>query len=74
MNRLLTLSLLSTLSLTFAHAADWPQWRGPNQDGSSPETGLPDKFSKTENVRWSADLPGLSAAGCHFVWGDKAFS
>ena len=21
-------------------AADWPQWRGPNRDGTSPETGL----------------------------------
>ncbi|HUS36522.1 MAG TPA: PQQ-binding-like beta-propeller repeat protein [Verrucomicrobiae bacterium] len=23
-----------------ARAIDWPQWRGPNQDGVSPETGL----------------------------------
>jgi hypothetical protein len=23
-------------------AANWPQWRGPNFDGSSPETGLPE--------------------------------
>ncbi|HEU4678672.1 MAG TPA: PQQ-binding-like beta-propeller repeat protein [Terrimicrobiaceae bacterium] len=29
--------LLSTLPLL---AADWPQWRGPNRDGISPETGL----------------------------------
>ena len=21
-------------------AADWPQWRGPNRDGKSAETGL----------------------------------
>lgn len=25
---------------TAARAIDWPQWRGPNQDGVSPETGL----------------------------------
>ena len=40
---MLARSLLSLLfvgiSLT-ARAADWPQWRGPNRDGLSPETGL----------------------------------
>jgi outer membrane protein assembly factor BamB len=30
--------LLACVSLT--QAADWPQWRGPNRDGHSPETGL----------------------------------
>src|SRR5205823_3641364 len=27
-----------------ASAADWVHWRGPDQNGSSPETDLPDKF------------------------------
>ena len=26
-------------------AGDWLHWRGPEQTGASPETGLPDKFS-----------------------------
>jgi outer membrane protein assembly factor BamB len=33
---LLLLAALGTLSL----AADWPQWRGPHRDGTTPETGL----------------------------------
>ena len=43
-------------------AADWPQWRGPNFDGSSPETGLPEKVSLTGGLSWQADLPGPSGA------------
>ena len=31
------ISILLTLA---GHAADWPQWRGPNRDGKSTETGL----------------------------------
>ncbi len=35
------LSLLALLAAAPASsAADWPQWRGPNRDGKSPETGL----------------------------------
>jgi outer membrane protein assembly factor BamB len=30
----------AALSLTSVSAADWPQWRGPNRDGISAETGL----------------------------------
>src|SRR5262245_29873195 len=55
-----------------ALAADWPQWRGPQWTGSSPETGLPTKWSATENVAWSVDLPGHSAA-TPIVSGDAVY-
>src|SRR5215210_6656283 len=55
-----------------AHASNWPQWRGPNFDGSTTESGLPDHFSKTENVMWTAPLPGPSGA-TPVVWGDYVF-
>ena len=32
--------LISLVFCANASAADWPQWRGPNRDGKSPETGL----------------------------------
>ncbi|WP_075088019.1 hypothetical protein [Verrucomicrobium spinosum] len=48
-------------------AANWPGFRGPNQDGSSPETGLPEKFSKTDGIKWATDMPG-PAASVPAVW------
>ena len=34
---------------------DWPEMRGPNRDGQSAETGLPDKWALNgENVLWRA--------------------
>lgn len=71
--RLLLLSLVVWLfSPITAGAANWPQLRGPNMNGSSPEQGLPEKFSKEENVRWVADLPGRSAA-TPAIWEDHVF-
>jgi outer membrane protein assembly factor BamB len=32
--------LLMLTSCAIAPASDWPQWRGPNRDGLSPEKGL----------------------------------
>jgi outer membrane protein assembly factor BamB len=55
-----------------ASAANWPGFRGPNHDGSSPETGLPEKFSKTEGVKWAAAMPG-PAASVPAIWGDHVF-
>ncbi|MDA0660491.1 MAG: PQQ-binding-like beta-propeller repeat protein [Planctomycetota bacterium] len=47
---------------TFAGGADWPHWRGPSYNGSSPEQGLPSTWSRTEGVVWSTQLPGPSEA------------
>ena len=62
------------------HAENWAQWRGPNGNGSSPETNLPDTFSiddivaktKKSNVAWICDLPGASNA-TPVVFNDKVF-
>ncbi len=68
-----TTPLLALVLFTQAASAEnWPNWRGPNQDGSSSEAGLPVKFSKTEGVKWAADLPGI-AASVPVIWGDNVF-
>lgn len=67
---LILTSILFAFSV--ANAENWPNWRGPNRDGTSSETGLPQKWSKTENVIWRTPLPG-SAAATPIVWGDRIF-
>jgi outer membrane protein assembly factor BamB len=60
------------LCASITHAANWPQWRGPDFNGSSPETGLPEKFSKTENVVWTAPMTGPSGS-TPVIFGDHVF-
>ena len=52
-----------------SHADDWPQFRGPNCSGiSATRMPLPEKFSNTENVRWSAHV-GDGVGGASVVAG-----
>jgi outer membrane protein assembly factor BamB len=60
------------LSAATLHAENWANWRGPLHNGSTTEKGLPEKFSPTENVKWSVALPGSSAA-TPIIWGDRVF-
>lgn len=53
-------------------SANWPDWRGPFHNGSTTETGLPETFSKTENVHWVMEFPGR-AASTPIIWGDRVF-
>lgn len=71
MKRYSCLALLLASSLS-AYGANWAQWRGPNFNGSTDAGSLPTKWSKTENVTWSTDLPGPSAAS-PIVWDNHVF-
>src|SRR5579859_7071754 len=56
-----------------ALCANWPQWRGPNLDGSTRTArDLPVSWSETENVVWRTKLPSWSAA-TPIVWEDRIF-
>jgi outer membrane protein assembly factor BamB len=37
---------------------EWPGFRGPGMDGLAMGAHLPDRWSKTTNVRWAIDVPG----------------
>jgi outer membrane protein assembly factor BamB len=54
------------------HAADWPQWRGPELRGTSPEQGLPLRWSARENVAFKLPLPA-GGASTPVVSGDRIF-
>jgi outer membrane protein assembly factor BamB len=64
----LCLTVVASSSL----AENWGHWRGPYFNGSSTEQNLPSEFSKTNNVKWAADMPGTSAA-TPIIWNDKVF-
>jgi len=53
-------------------AENWPGWRGPRGNGTSAETGIPTRWSRTENVAWRFEMPGAAGA-TPVVWGDRVF-
>ncbi|HUP25293.1 MAG TPA: PQQ-binding-like beta-propeller repeat protein [Thermoanaerobaculia bacterium] len=54
-------ALMLSLVAAAASAAEWPDWRGPNRDGVSEETGLISSWSKDgENLIWRQDFVGRS--------------
>jgi outer membrane protein assembly factor BamB len=57
---------------TVAKAGDWPQWRGPTNDGLSNEKGLPTEWNAEKNVAWKFKMPGMGAS-TPVVWGDRIF-
>jgi outer membrane protein assembly factor BamB len=69
MKRILVFSLLLA---PVARGEDWPHWRGPTRDGVSAETGLPFKWSTTENVLWRIPMPDRSGS-TPIIWGDNVF-
>ena len=67
------LTLAVCMTAGFAQAQEnWPHWRGPHHNGISDSTGLPMKWSLTENIVWKTPLPSWSAA-TPIIWGDRIF-
>jgi len=53
-------------------ATDWPRWRGPHADGVADNRELPLNWSRTENIHWSAELPGWGTSS-PVVYGNRVF-
>ncbi len=66
------LALGLVLGVSSVSAANWPQFRGPDFNGSSSEKNLPAQWSKTEKIAWAVDMPGTGAA-TPVIWGDHVF-
>jgi outer membrane protein assembly factor BamB len=53
--------------------ADWPQWRGPESNGTAPKAhNLPASWSTSQNILWRTKLQSWSAA-TPAVWRDWIF-
>jgi outer membrane protein assembly factor BamB len=64
-------ALASVPFALFAAGPDWPQFRGPQSNPVSSGL-LPDTWSKTENVEWTATIPGRGWSS-PIVSGGKVF-
>jgi outer membrane protein assembly factor BamB len=53
-------------------AGNWPQWRGPENDGISTETNLPTEWSESKNIAWKIKMPGM-AGSTPAIWGERIF-
>lgn len=60
------------LAVQSARAENWPQWRGPAFNGTSTETGLPDKLDPESTLVWKFPMPGQGAS-TPAIWEDRLF-
>jgi len=51
---------------------NWPQWRGPLQNGVAPHANPPVTWSETNNIKWKVKIPG-SGSATPIVWDDRVF-
>ncbi|MBI4584710.1 MAG: PQQ-binding-like beta-propeller repeat protein [Planctomycetes bacterium] len=72
MKLLLSGLLFFSAASSSAAAENWPGFRGPTRQGLSGETGLPLKWSASENVAWKTGIAGESWSS-PIVWGDRVF-
>ena len=70
MHRCCYLTTVASLSLLLLAGADWPRFRGGGAAGVSQDTGVPARWSATENVAWKTPMPGPGGSS-PIVIGDR---
>src|SRR5262245_59536066 len=65
-------SLTAFLLAATLHAANWPQWRGPDGQGISSEAALPSEWTPTKNIAWKTPIAGRGHSS-PIVWGNYVF-
>lgn len=68
----IVLMMLTGLYPNTVGADQWPQWRGPDNNGICHETSLPISWDQSRNVVWKVDLPGQGGA-TPIIWNDRIF-
>lgn len=66
------IALYGLPSTDAAAGSNWPQWRGPDSQGVSPEKNLPTEWSETKNVVWKTPIPGRGFSQ-PIIWGKRVF-
>lgn len=70
--RLFRFAMLVLVLSNNALAGNWPQWRGPQLNGTSDERNLPLKWGAAENLSWKLPLPDRSGS-TPIIWGERIF-
>ena len=70
-NQVFTLIFLLTAAGT-AGSDNWPEYRGPNRDGSSDSDKLPLHWSETQGVKWKTAIHGRGWSS-PVVWGNQVW-
>ena len=58
MSRLTLATVALFLFTAWGAEPEWPGFRGPDANPAAAKGRLPEKWSRTENVEWTADIPG----------------
>ena len=70
-NQVFALLLFLTVA-SVAGSDNWPEYRGPNRDGSSDSEMLPLHWSETQNVKWKKPIHGRGWSS-PVVWGNQVW-